>query len=386
MGVLEFANMNILIYNWRDIKHSWAGGGEVYVFEQASRWVKSGHTVTLFCGQDIDNHLPSYEKIQGIHVYRKGSRISVYFWAIWYYFSTFRKHTDIIVDVENGIPFFTPLFSTKPKICYVYHIHGNQFFYELPMGMSHVGYVIEKYIFPYLYKRVPIIAISNTTKDQLVRIGIPKHHISIVYSGIHTVQKVPSRSSVKFSHPTLLYLGRIKKYKRVDLLLHIFSEVMKRVPKAKLIIAGWGTEASHVTDLVMKSPLRRKINLMGPVSTQEKRQLLSKAWVFVNPSIGEGWSISVIEANLHGTPAAAFQVPGLTESIQHKKTGLLAQTVHELIDNICDILIDGLMRKSLSINAQKWARTFSWDRSAQESLSLIKRHMKKHTHRKAHHL
>lgn len=384
MGVLEFANMHILIYNWRDIKHSWAGGGEVYVFEQASRWVKAGNTVTLFCGQDIDNNLPAYENIQGIHVYRRGNRLSLYLWAVWYYFSKFRNSTDIIVDVENGIPFFTPLFSRKPKICYVYHIHGDQFFYELPFGMSHVGFIIEKYLFPFIYRQIPIIAISQTTKKQLMRIGLSEKNISIVYSGIQTTPEHIAPSAKKFHHPTLLYLGRIKKYKRVDLLVHIFSEVIKKVPTAKLIIAGWGTEASHITDIIMRSPLRRKISLMGPVSIKEKKQLLAKSWVFVNPSIGEGWSIAVIEANLYGTPAAAFRVPGLIESIRHNKTGLLAESTQELIKNICDILLHTRARKYLNLHAYKWARTFSWDRSAKESLTILHRHFPAGNHTNQH--
>lgn len=366
--------MHILIYNWRDLKHSWAGGGEVYVFEQASRWVKAGHTVSLFCGQDIDNNLPKEDIIQGIHIYRKGGRYSLYVWAIWYYFTKFRKNVDIVIDVENGIPFFTPLFCRQPKICYVYHIHGNQFFYELPPLVSHIGYFFERYLFPILYKNIPIIAISKTTKQQLVDIGLLQQNIHIVYSGIHETNGNSHLPHSKFTNPTLLYLGRIKKYKRIDLLVHIFSEVIKRIPKAKLIIAGWGTEASHVTDIVMRSPLRRKINLMGPVSVKEKKQLLEKSWVFVNPSIGEGWSIAVIEANLHGTPAVAFRVPGLTESIKHNKTGLLASNETELIQYICDILSKTKFRNTLNINASRWAQLFNWDRSARESLRIIYNH------------
>lgn len=370
--------MHVLIYNWRDPKHSWAGGGEVYVFEQASRWVSAGHTVSVFCGQDINNTLPAYEKIQGVNVYRKGGRYTLYFWAIVYYFTIFRNAVDIIVDVENGIPFFTPLFSRKPKVCYVYHIHGSQFFYELPPGISHIGYIVERFVFPFLYKNQHFIAISETTKKQLEDIGISKKRIHIVYCGIKESRSPSLKGIKKFAQPTLLYLGRIKKYKRVDLLVDILAKVSKRIPKTKLIIAGWGTEASHLTDIIMKSPLRRKITLLGPVSAYEKKRLLSKSWVFVNPSIGEGWSIAVIEANLYGTPAAAFNVPGLKESIQHKKTGVLAKNKEELVDQVCEILSNKSYRERLHTHAIEWAKQFNWDRSAKESLKILTR-IHKHT-------
>jgi len=161
--------MRILIFNWRDLKHTWAGGGEIYIFEQASRWVKKGHEVTVFCGQDIEKNLPSFETIDGIKIFRKGGRYSLYLWASWYYLTRFRSKVDIVIDVENGIPFFTPLFSWIPKVCYVYHIHGKQFFYEIPTPLNYIGYSIERFIFPLLYRHISIVTISETTKKQQKR-------------------------------------------------------------------------------------------------------------------------------------------------------------------------------------------------------------------------
>lgn len=365
--------MRILIFNWRDLKHSWSGGGEIYIFEQASRWVKMGHEVTILCGQDAEKKLPFFEVIDGIKIYRKGGRFSLYFWAAWYYLKYFRNKVDAVIDVENGIPFFTPLFCKVPKICYVYHIHGKQFFYEFPAPFNYVGYFIEKYIFPLIYKHMPIIAISETTKEQLVDIGFYKSKITVVHCGINESYNVKKTIINKFSNPTILYLGRIKKYKRVDLLIKILPKIVKKIPHVRMIIAGWGTEASNVVDLAMKSSLRRKITVMGPVSNEEKKTLLSKSWVFVNPSIGEGWSIAVIEANIHGTPAISFNVPGLAESIQDGKTGLLVQNEKDLIQKICDVLMNKKLREKLSKNSINWANEFSWNRSAKESLDIIKK-------------
>ena len=367
------SKMKILIFNWRDLRHTWAGGGEIYVFEQAKRWVKMGHEVTVFCGQDIEKNLPSFEIIDGIKTYRKGGRYSLYLWAVWYYFTRFRGNVDVVIDVENGIPFFTPLFCRTPKICFVYHVHGNQFFYEFTAPLNHIGFAIEKFIFPLLYRHLPIIAISETTKKQLIDIGFKKNNITVVYCGMNGSHSESKKTIKKFSNPTILYLGRIKKYKRVDLLVNIFQKIVEKVPKAHLIIAGWGTEAANLADLIMKNPLRKKISLAGPVSDKDKKILLSKSWIFVNPSIGEGWSMAVIEANLHGTPAISFDVPGLTESIQLGKTGLLAKNEEDLVKKICEILKDNSLRERLSANATLWANGFNWDRSARESLSILEK-------------
>ena len=365
--------MNILILNWRDIKNEWAGGGEVYVFELAKRWVKMGHSITLFCGQNVYNDLPEEEIIDGIHIYRKGGRYSLYLWAFWYYFTKLRKKCDVLVEVQNGIPFFASLYSRKPKIAVVYHIHDKQFFIELPFPLSIAGFLIEKFIFPLCYSRAKIMAISKTTKAELVELGISRRNIEIVYPGINGAHSEFAIKRKKASYPTILYLGRIKKYKRVNLLIKIMPKILQKIPNARLVIAGWGTEAPTVFDLSMRGSNRKKVKIVGPVTEYEKKVLLSKSWVFVNPSIGEGWSISVIEANLYGTPAVAFNVPGLSESVKTGETGFLAENEDEFLEKVCQILEDEKLRKKLSDNAQKWAKTFSWDIAANQSLKILKK-------------
>lgn len=362
--------MHILIFNWRDRRHSWAGGGEIYIFEIAKRWVQLGHKVTVFCAQDFDRKLSSNEVYDGITVRRMGNRFSVYIWAIIFYLFQNKEKVDFVVDVENGIPFFTPLFVRKPKLCIVYHVHGKQFFFELPFPLNYIGYFVEQYVFPLIYFSIPILAISKTTRDELIKLGFNKKHIHIVYSGVN-LEKKQTRQTKKSAYPTILYLGRIKAYKRIDLLIDLFPTILQSSPTAHLLIAGWGTEASILTDTVMKSKYRKRIKILGPVSEAEKKQLLSKAWVFVNPSIGEGWSISVIEANLHKTPAIAFKVPGLSESIKNNKTGFLVGSQNELIEKIKLLLKNRRLRESLSKNARKWSERFHWENAAKQSLKII---------------
>lgn len=361
--------MHILIFNWRDLRHDWAGGGEVYVHELAKRWVKAGHQVTLFCGQNFGSPLPAREVIDKVQIIRRGGRLTVYWWAFWYYLRELGNYADIVIDVQNGIPFFTPLFSRKPKLAIVYHIHGQQFFIELPFPLNLIGYCIERYLFPIIYRETAIQAISQSTKADLIRLGIPAKRISVVYCGMNdNTHKLKVK---KFTTPTILYLGRIKRYKRVETLVKIMPEIVKQIPKAKLIIAGWGTEASSVVDVSMRSSMRRHIKIVGPVSEREKRELLARAWIFINPSVNEGWGISVIEANLYGTPAVAYRVRGLSESIKDGITGLLAKDQQELVDKIIDLLTHKNLRFRLGEQAKTWARSFSWDEASQKSLRLL---------------
>ncbi len=362
--------MNILILNWRDIKHSWAGGSEIYIHELAKRWVKKGNTVTLFCGQDVVDKLPESQVIDGVNIVRKGGKFSVYFWAFIYYFKYFRKNIDMILDVENGIPFFTTLYSRKKKTCLVYHVHGKQFFYELSFPINILGYILEKYVFPIFYRNTNIMAISKSTKYELQKLGFKSNMISIVEPGVN-VNGSKKLFINKYSKPTIVYLGRIKKYKRIEILISMMPEILKQVPSARLLIAGWGSEAPFIIDLAMKSKARKRIELVGPVSEYEKKILLSKSWLFVNPSLHEGWGISVIETNLLGTPAVSFNVPGLSDSIKNGYSGFLCADEKEMTDVVVKILKDNKLRQDLSNNSRKWAQQFDWDNAASLSLKTL---------------
>ncbi len=361
--------MNILIFNWRDTKHSWAGGSEIYIHELAKRWVAQKNKVTLFCAEDVEREIPEYEVIDGVDIYRKGSRFTVYIWAIIYYFKLFRKNTDVIVDVENGIPFFTPLYSAKKKICLVYHVHGKQFFYELPFPISLIGFILEKYIFPVIYSKISLIAISKSTKKELIRIGFSSKKISLVSPGVENKGKYKSS---KYKKPTILYLGRIKKYKRISILIDLLPKILVNIPNVKLIIAGWGSEAPLILDSIMKSKNKKNINVLGPVTESEKRYLLAKSWVFVNPSLHEGWGISVTEANLYGTPAVAFNVPGLSDAIEDGKTGLLCRDNEEMVEKISRLIKNKSLRAKMGKSALLMAKTLTWDRAAEKSLKVLK--------------
>ena len=253
-------------------------------------------------------------------------------------------------------------------MCIVFHIHKNQWFYEFPFPYNIIGFLIERFIFPVVYFRTKIVAISKTTKKELIAIGFNAKNIDVVYSGVTEFNKLKSK---KFSKPTMIYLGRIKKYKRIDLLIKIMPKILKQIKTARLIIAGWGTEAPFIIDSIMKGKVHRHIDILGPVSEREKENFLSRSWIFVNPSIGEGWSIAVIESNLRGTPAISFDVSGLSESILDGKTGVLVKDEEGLISKICFLLKNSKKRSFMSKNAKKWAESFSWDNSALQAFKII---------------
>jgi glycosyltransferase involved in cell wall biosynthesis len=362
--------MKILIISWRDIKHPWAGGSEVNLHEMAKYWVKWGHEVTLLCAKRYSGgQASSRGVIDGIDIVRVGGRYSLYILAPLYYLSKLRGKYDFIVDVENGIPFFTPLFCKTSKCCIVNHVHKEVFFTELRFPLSWIGYFIETRVFPILYRHIPVVALSSTTKNDLVSIGFNPGNIMIIRPGMNHHEL--RLDGTKFDSPTIIYLGRLRKYKRVHLLIDVFSEVKKIISVARLVIAGNGDAKPELDQIVKNAVYRNDIDLLGYVSEKEKIRLLQKSWVYVTPSSREGWGLAVLEANACGTPAIAFRVPGLSESIHNYHSGFLVETVAEMVEKIILVLSDKKLRKQLSAGAFEHARQFSWDRSSREYLNLF---------------
>ncbi|MGQ9628213.1 MAG: glycosyltransferase family 4 protein [Anaerolineae bacterium] len=359
--------MNILVLNWRDITHPWAGGAELNIHEQMKRWVEWGHKVTLFCG--AYEGCKREEEIDGIHVIRRGGRFTVYLWAFLYYCLHLRHKCDIIVDLENGIPFFTPLYSCKPKICLIHHIHTEQFKTEFHGLFTYIGIFLESIIMPIVYRNVQFIAISGTTREELERIGVKKKRCQVVHPGLDHHRLRPG--GMKSPNPTLIYLGRLMAYKRLDILIKMMPMILQRVPNAVLHIVGLGPVEKSLKKLAEEIGVEKSVVFHGYVSEERKVQLLQQAWVFVMPSMNEGWGLSVIEANACGTPAIAFNVPGLCEAIDNPYTGLLVESEEDFSQAVLRVLQEDGLRAQLSEAALRHASKFSWDETASQTLNIL---------------
>ncbi|HUC20948.1 MAG TPA: glycosyltransferase family 4 protein, partial [Candidatus Polarisedimenticolaceae bacterium] len=359
----------ILILNWRDVRHAQAGGAEVYIHELAKCWQQLGHETTLFCGNDGNS--PRHEVVDTIKTVRRGGFATVYIWAFVYYFTRFRKRFDIIVDCHNGIPFFTPLYAREPVYCVVHHVHQEVFTQYLTAPKAFIARFLEKTAMPLVYRRRQFLTVSDSSKAAMIdELGIPAGKIEIVHNGVDLEQLVPGS---KAEQPTVLYVGRLKRYKSVDTLIKAFSQIKTRVPTARLIIAGTGDDAARLNKLVAKLDLASSVSFRGRVTEQEKIRLLQSAWVFVNPSYREGWGITTIEANACGTPVIASDVPGLRDSVNAPSAGYLVEYGnHEAFaQKIHFVLSDEAQRSKMSISANTWARNFDWQVSATAFMKVM---------------
>ncbi len=372
-------NLRILILNWRDTKHIWAGGAESYLHELSKVWISQGIKVTIFCGNDGKH--PRNEVIDGVQVVRRGGFYTVYVWAFLYYVLKFRGKFDMVIDSANGIPFFTPFYVGVPKYLLIYHVHQEVFREHLLFGLSHFARFLEAKLMPMVYKNHKMITISDSTRDEMARLKFTQpESIDIVHPGV----SIDGFKKMEKNHyPTFLYLGRLQPYKNVEVAIKAFGKVLEKYSSAKFQIAGFGESLKNLQLLVSKLGIENSVEFLGRVDEMQKRELMAKAWVMIQPSMLEGWGITVIEANAAGTTVIASDVNGLRDSIVQGSTGILVKpkSVEEFAEKMIWTIEYPEDLKKLSEQAYSWSQKFSWENSANKFLTIIKDRIKERSYR-----
>jgi glycosyltransferase involved in cell wall biosynthesis len=341
------------------------GGAEVFTREVAKRWVKAGHEVTLFTSEFLN--CKREETVDGVRIVRAGGRYSVYWKAKKYYKNRFSKEGyEVVIDEINTRPFLTPRFvNNREKIVALIHQLAREYwFYETPFPISYVGYHFLENRWLRNYVDVPTVTVSESTRQDLLSLGFKKAFVVPEGLNFTPLSEIPEKEG----YPVVVYAGRLKRAKRPDHAIRAFKIVKEKFQNAELWIIGDGPFRKELERIAGEG-----VKFFGGLPNEERRRLLAKAWVLVNPSVREGWGLNVIEANALGTPCVAYDVAGLRDSVRNGETGLLMPNgdVEALANAIIKVLSDDKLREKLSRNAIKWAGRFSWDKTAEEFLKVI---------------
>ena len=336
------------------------------MYANVARWARWGNQVTVVAGA-YPGCLPVEQVEPNLVVHRMGGRGSVFPRAAWAVIRGLGRDADVVFEVINGIVFLTPLWLRKPRVALVNHPHRDLYIGEFGSRMGRImSALFEELPLRMLYRRVPFLTISGSARDELVSIdGIPSQNITLAYCGIGPGPFEPGEPA---PDPRLLYVGRLKAYKRIEVLLDMLVALPQEV---SLDIAGHGDHGETLSDEISRRGLGERVRVHGHVDEQTKADLYRQAWLHVTASASEGWSLTVMEAALCGTPSAALAVGGLRESIVDGQTGLLSQTPAEMTDKVRLVLSDHELRTRLGEAARERALTFTWDRTAATTLGVV---------------
>lgn len=371
----QFTGRRILFLNWRDRTHPAAGGAESYTEQIALRFVQAGAMLTLFTAQH--QAAEPYAWSDGYLIIRKGSRFGVYLAAA-RHLRRYAAHYDAVVDFQNGIPFFAPAWapSAMPVVCVVHHVHQRQFDLYFRWPMNRIGRWLEGKVSRRVYGNRPMVAVSPSTRAEMRRELRFRGPVYIVANGVEP--PLPS-FAVRSPTPSIAVVTRLVPHKQLDHLVQAVPDVLRRWPELRVDIAGTGTEDEALQAQVRRLGLEGTVRFQGRVSEQEKSDLLAQAWLTVAPSKAEGWGLTVMEANAVGTPAVAYDVPGLRDSVRHEATGWLVKPDEGLAGALISALTevsDPGRRRAVQDQAVAWAANFSWDSSAERLASILLTEMK----------
>lgn len=356
---------HILILTDRDWAHPQAGGTGTNLYGQVARWLAWGHRITVIAGS-----FPGAEAVERPHerleVHHVGTRLTVFPRAAWLTARGVGRDADVCLEVVNGIAFFTPLWRwlKMPRVTLVHHVHAEHYVTELGRRGQIAALVLERIPLRFLYRATPFLTISRAAQSDLEALGVPHEHIHVAYLGVDAPEDPPS---TKASTPTLLYLGRLKAYKRIE---HVL-DVLEAVPGARLDLAGEGDHRPVLEGEIARRGLGDRVTLHGHVDEDTKWALYGRAWVSLTASSAEGWCLTVMEAGACATPSAALRVGGLPESIVDGETGILADTPQELSRQVAALMRDDERRAAYGEAARSRAHGFTWDHTAQANLAVL---------------
>lgn len=363
--------LNILLINYRDIGNPRAGGAEVHAHEIFRRIAAMGHSVHLLCSGY--SGAGREDEIDGIKIIRRGREYSFNYHVQWFLARTSDRTYDVVIEDVNKIPVYSPLFTNIPILLIVPHLFGTTVFQEASIPIGLYVYIWER-LMPHVYRNLLIEVISESTRADLIGRGFPSESIHVVYCGMDDTTYFPDgENRYEPGYPYILSIGRLKKYKRFDLILQAFVSLADSHPELRLLIAGEGDDSARLKAIARKLDVSERIIFTGHVQEEEKVRILRGARFIVNTSPKEGWGLTNIEAQACGTPVVASDSPGLRESVRHGETGLLVRhgDIAQLAKAMIRLLDDRSLRDRFSMNAMDWARRFRWDTAAQSTYELI---------------
>ena len=368
--------MRILLVNWNDRQNPQAGGAEIHLHEIFGRLAHDGHHIDLItsgwpgAAPEVDLDSMRVRRVGGRHTFALLARGAV---------RRALKRTgtqgyDVVVEDINKLPLYLPNLTGLPFCAVVPHLFGTTAFAEASWPLAGLVWTAERGI-PWAYRRAAFHVISNSTRDDLVARGIPADRIEVIYPGIDAVWYKPDPHVPRASGPTVLYVGRLKRYKGVDIALRALALARSNGAGVELEIAGEGDDRGRLEGLTRRLGLGQAVRFLGYVSEEEKRRRLRSAWAVVFPSPKEGWGISNIEAAACGTPALASDSPGLRETVRHGETGFLVPhgDVRALAERMTALARDRQLVERLGSAARAFAAPLTWDRAALATATHLER-------------
>ena len=367
--------------------HPAAGGAEKHLHRIFSKIVEMGHEVVLFT--TMFPGAKERDVVDGIQVVRKGGDLMFQLMVAANLKKLDREFNfDIVVEDLNKLPVFAHWFVRKPLLVQMHHLWRKSIFSEAFFPIAFGVWFFER-IIPFFYRTQPFVVVSPSTKKELAEIGVDESRISVIYNGSEMPPAAAqfdkctdSRESNENADadenaqaPYFIWLSRVHRYKGIWTALEAFEIFSKSHPEVKLFVVGDGPLLKKLPAWLKTHGLEGKVGLTGFVSASRKYELLSSSLALLQTSYKEGWGLTVMEAAQLCKTTIASNVPGLRDSVRDGETGILfpSGNAAACASAMEKVYGDVELRMNLGRNAKRYAESFSWEKSARETLELLER-------------
>jgi len=367
VGDLESLGIRrVHVLAWRDLDDADAGGSEVHADEVMRRWAAAGldvvHRTSAAPG------LPATAQRNGYSVVRRGSRYSVFPRTMVAELAHRMGPFDGLIEIWNGVPWFSPLWCRRPNITVVHHVHDQMWEQMFPRPIAAACRVIETKIAPLAYRRTMVVSGSESTTAHLRELGYREHRTQVVPYGVAAAY---SPGGERAAHPLVLSVGRLAPVKEHELLIAAAVQAKRRVPALRMVIVGAGPRRAVLEQLIAEHDAGDWITMPGRIELDELIALYRQAWIIASASRSEGWGLTLTEAAACGTPAVVTDIPGHRCSVIDGVTGVLVP-IEKLGERIADVLLDDKLRTMLGAQALVRAGGLSWDVAAAGLLTALR--------------
>jgi glycosyltransferase involved in cell wall biosynthesis len=281
---------------------------------------------------------------------------------------------DRVIDQVNTLPFCTPLYVSEAKRRLFIHQLAREYWWRESRGLFRLGapagYLMEPHLLK-LYRSTDTVTVSDSSREDLVGIGIPPQRITVIPEAI-TVSPV-DQLAPKESPPKIVMAGRLTPAKFVEEGLEAFAALAREIPGMTLDIVGSGDPGYRrkLESLAERLCISSEVTFYGRVDDTTLRDLLTRAHLHLFSSHREGWGLVVSEAAAMGTPSVGYDAPGVRDSIG--ETQLLARpfSPEDLTNRMRRALSDPQAYERLRREAWQRARRLSFDATADAFLAAV---------------
>jgi glycosyltransferase involved in cell wall biosynthesis len=215
------------------------------------------------------------------------------------------------------------------------------------------------------------LVFSSYTKNILVKDGFTTKPIDCIPIGI----KLPeTQTNMKKENGSIVYVGRLEKFKGVMDLINAMPSVLESVPDARLELAGDGSYLSELKERVEQLGLKNSVEFKGQVSQVNVARMFAKATTVVVPSTWpETFGKVGVEAMGLGAPVVATDVGGVRDWLHDGQNGILVEPGNpdQLANAIVKIINNPKLRADMSKYARSSTEDFTTDRFARNLLHVI---------------